>query len=57
VIDHLSATVPTMFNDKKTLGKMKQTNSPVRIMSRDEVLAMWAERQTSLTDLLANLKP
>lgn len=56
VIDHLGATVPTMFNDKKTLGKMKQTNSPVRIMNRDEVLAMWAERQTALTELLAGLK-
>ena len=56
VIDHLAATVPTMFNDKKTLGKMKQTNSPVRIMSRDEVLAMWAERQAALTELLGELK-
>ncbi len=56
IIDYLATTVPTMFNDKKTLGKMKQTNSPVRIMSRDEVLAMWADRQTALTELLANLK-
>jgi len=56
VIDHLAATVPTMFNDKKTLGKMKQTNSPVRIMNRDEVLAMWAERQAALSELLADLK-
>jgi len=56
VIKHLSATVPKMFNDKKTLGKMKQTNSPVRIMSRDEVLAMWKERQVALAELLKNLK-
>jgi len=56
VIDHLAATVPGMFGDAKTLGKMKQTNSPVRIMNRDEVLAMWAERQTTLTELLATLK-
>ena len=35
---------------------MKQTNSPVRIMNRDEVLAMWQERQTALTELLATLK-
>lgn len=56
VIDHLATAVPTMFNDKKTLGKMKQTNSPVRIMSRDEVLAMWAERQAALSELLASLK-
>lgn len=56
VIDYLAGTVPTMFDDKKTLGKMKQTNSPVRIMNRDEVLEMWAERQIALSELLANLK-
>ena len=56
VIDHLAKTVPTMFQDKKTLGKMKQTNSPVKIMSRDEVIAMWAERQASLASLLEGLK-
>lgn len=56
IIDHLAATVPTMFNDKKTLGKMNQTNSPVRVMNRDEVLAMWKERQSALTELLAELK-
>lgn len=56
VIDHLSKTVPVMFEDDKTLGKMKQTNSPVRIMSRDEVIAMWKERQVALTELLKGLK-
>ena len=56
VIQHLANTVPMMFNDKNTLGKMKQTNSPVRIMSRDEVLAMWKERQTALAELLKGLK-
>ncbi len=56
IIDFLAEKVPVMFSDKKTLGKMKQTNSPVRIMNRDEVLAMWQERQTALTELLATLK-
>ncbi|KAG1694723.1 UPF0065 protein in gbd 5'region [Nymphon striatum] len=51
VIDHLAKTVPTMFQDKKTLGKMKQTNSPVKIMSRDEVLAMWAEKTNCLRNI------
>lgn len=55
VVDHLAKTVPAMFGDKKTLGKMRQTNSPVRIMSRDEVIAMWKERQVALTELLADL--
>jgi len=56
VIDHLAATVPTMFKDKKTMGKMKQTNSPVKTMNRDEVIAMWKERQAALSVLLADLK-
>ncbi len=56
VIDYLANTVPAMFNDQKVLGKMEQTNSPVRIMHRDEVKSMWAERQAALTELLAGLQ-
>ena len=56
VIDHLAKTIPTMFNDGRTQGKMKQTNSPVKTMTRDEVIAMWKERQVALTELLAGLK-
>jgi len=56
IIEHLANTVPKMFNDKKTLGKMKQTNSPVRIMTRAEVISMWKERQVALTELLKDLK-
>jgi tripartite-type tricarboxylate transporter receptor subunit TctC len=56
VIDYLAKSVPVMFEDSKTIGKMKQTNSPVKIMSRDEVVAMWAERQTALSALLEGLK-
>ncbi len=56
IIDFLAKTTPTMFQDKKTLKKMDQTNSPVKVMTRDEVLAMWQERQSALTELLATLK-
>ncbi len=56
IIKFLAETVPVMFGDKKTLGKMSQTNSPVRIMNREEVLAMWKERQSALTELLEGLK-
>ena len=56
VIDYLAKTVPTMFEDSKTIGKMKQTNSPVKIMNRDEVLAMWKKRQDSLPGLLSGLR-
>ena len=56
VIDFLASKTPDMFNDKKTQGKMKSTNSPSRVMTRDEVIAMWNERQAYLTDLLAGLQ-
>ncbi|MEM7294534.1 MAG: tripartite tricarboxylate transporter substrate binding protein [Pseudomonadota bacterium] len=56
VIDHLSKTVPAMFGDEKTLSKMEQTQSPVHIMTRSQVIDMWRERQIALSDLLAGLK-
>ena len=56
VIDFLASKTPDMFNDKKTQGKMKSTNSPARVMTRDEVIAMWNERQAYLTDLLSGLQ-
>ena len=55
IIQFLAEKVPLMFNDKKTLAQMKKGGSPVRIMTRDEVKAMWAERQVALTELLAGL--
>ena len=56
VIDYLASKVPDMFGEKKTVGKMKATNSPARIMNRDEVVSMWNERQAYLTGLLAGLQ-
>ncbi len=56
VVDYLASKVPAMFNDKKTQKKMVSTNSPSRIMTRDEVVAMWKERQSYLSELLAELK-
>jgi len=56
VIDYLASRTPAMFNEGKTQGKMKSTNSPSRVMSRDEVISMWSERQAYLTELLAGLK-
>ncbi len=55
IIDKLAATVPAMFGHKKVAGKMKQGGSPMHIMNRDEVIAMWAARQTTLEALLEGL--
>jgi len=57
IIEFLATKVPLMFNDKKTLKQMKKGGSPVRIMNRAEVQAMWKARKVSLTKLLAGLAP
>ena len=55
VIDKLAAAVPKMFNNKRVRKQMRQGGSPLRIMTRDEVRAMWNKRQAFLTDLLQGL--
>ena len=44
-----------MFTNSRVAGKMKAGGSPMNIMTRDEVLTMWAARETTLKDLLAGL--
>ena len=56
IIKKASDVFPKMFNDKKTLKKMKASGSPVRVMTRDQVIKMWQERQVYLEDLLKDLK-
>ncbi len=56
VIDKLAAKVPAMFQDKRALKQMKNGGSPMRVIERDKVVAMWKERQAFLTKLLADLK-
>ncbi|MFK7875638.1 MAG: tripartite tricarboxylate transporter substrate binding protein [Paracoccaceae bacterium] len=55
VIDKLAATVPAMFENSRVKGKMKAGGSPMHVMTRDEVLDMWAARETTLKELLAGL--
>lgn len=55
VIDKLAATVPAMFENKRVAGKMQAGGSPMHIMTRDEVLDMWAAREETLKELLAGL--
>jgi tripartite-type tricarboxylate transporter receptor subunit TctC len=56
IIDQCAEIFPRMFNDKKILGKMKSSGSPVRILDRAKVQKMFKERQDYLTDLLKELK-
>lgn len=55
VIDALSAKVPEMFAHARVSKRMQAGGSPMRIMGRDEVKAMWAKRQETLTKLLEGL--
>ena len=55
IIDKLAATVPEMFANGRVAGKMKAGGSPMHIMTRDEVLEMWAAREETLKELLAGL--
>ena len=56
VIDFLAARVPEMFANKKRVAKrMKDSGSPMNIMTRAEVQKMWAEREVFLKELLKGL--
>jgi tripartite-type tricarboxylate transporter receptor subunit TctC len=55
VIDRLAATIPEMFRNGRVAKKMEAGGSPMHIMTRDEVKAMWAAREATLRELLAGL--
>ena len=55
VIEKLAATVPAMFANDRVAKKMKAGGSPMHIMTREEVQAMWVARQQTLAELLAGL--
>ncbi len=55
VIDKLAAQVPLMFENARVVKRMKAGGSPMKVMTRDEVKAMWAQRQATLAELLKGL--
>ncbi len=55
VIDALAAKVPEMFANPRVAKKMQAGGSPMHIMTREEVQAMWAARQETLAKLLEGL--
>lgn len=55
VIEALAAKVPEMFKHPRVASRMKAGGSPMHIMTRDEVKAMWAKREETLKELLAGL--
>lgn len=55
IIDMLAAKVPAMFENGRVAGKMKAGGSPMKVMNREDVQKMWAERQAYLEELLEGL--
>lgn len=55
IIDHLASVVPTMFENSRVQSRMAAGGSPMHIMTRDEVIEMWAARQATLEELLTDL--
>ncbi len=56
IIATLAEKVPAMFASDRVSKQMSAGGSPMKIMSREEVQAMWAARQETLAELLAGLK-
>lgn len=56
VVDKAAEVFPRMFDAKKVVSKMKESGSPVRTMSRDEVKKMFEDRQCYLAELLKDLR-
>ncbi len=56
IIDKAADIFPKMFEDKSVASKMKESGSPQRTMTRDEVIAMFKEREVYLRELLKDLK-
>ena len=55
IIEALAAKVPAMFENGRVAKRMKAGGSPMKIMKREEVQKMWAEREEFLKDLLEGL--
>lgn len=55
IIDKLAAKIPEMFANGRVAKRMKAGGSPMKIMTRDKVKKMWAERQAFLKELLKGL--
>lgn len=56
IIATLAEKVPAMFASGRVSKQMSAGGSPMNIMTREEVQAMWTARKETLTELLAGLK-
>ena len=54
-IEFLADKTPAMFNNGRVKKQMTNGGSPLRVMDREAVIAMWKEREAYLKVLLADL--
>ncbi|MDL2268029.1 tripartite tricarboxylate transporter substrate binding protein [Desulfovibrio sp. OttesenSCG-928-G15] len=52
VVDKYAKVVPEMFNDKMVVNKMKESGSPLRVMNREEAIALFKAQEGKLKALL-----
>lgn len=55
VIDKAAEVFPKIFDARQTVRQMNESGSPRRTMGRDEVIAMFKEREAFLSELLKDL--
>ncbi len=55
VVEFLAARIPAMFADPQVAKRMTQSGSTIRVMDREAVQKMWADRQVYLAELLKGL--
>jgi len=56
IIDKCAEIFPRMFDDKKVIKKMKASGSPRRVITRENVIKMFQEREKYLGELLKELR-
>jgi len=56
IIDKCAEVFPKMFNSKQVISKMKASGSPIRVMSRSQVIKMFEDREAYLQPLLKELR-
>ena len=54
IIDFAAEIVPAMFNDPMVVSKMKESGSPLTIMTREETKKLFAHQKAVLSELLAD---
>ena len=55
IVEKASKIVPAMFNDPEVVKRMNDSYSPRMVLTRDEVLKMFKEKQATLEVLLKDL--